>query len=80
MGSQSMTNVHRLFLLSFMSHGLKSAKQVTDLYQLIQARYPNEDIDNLADVVNTINEHIKHVNIEIKKASSEDTGAIVMVW
>lgn len=72
----ALRDSHRLFLQSFMSHGILASKDVRKLYEQACERFnETSDISRLAEFVNTINTKIRPLHLQIKKAINEVTAA-----
>lgn len=72
----ALRDSHRLFLQSFMSHGILITKDVRQLYvQACEQFGEPSDLRRLAEFVNTINSKISPLHLQIKKGINEVTTA-----
>ncbi|XP_010019843.1 PREDICTED: LOW QUALITY PROTEIN: non-structural maintenance of chromosomes element 1 homolog [Nestor notabilis] len=70
-----MTDAHRQFLQVLMSHGIMEGSEARKLHrhccEVHKVYYAH---DKLADFISTINRHLQHLFMQIRKGMSEDDG------
>lgn len=71
-----MQNEHRLFLQTFMYHGIMKGKEVKDSHKRAVEHFEGTyNESDLVHFVKTVNDNIRPFHLEIKKAMDEVTGS-----